>query len=70
MAFDGTLKFDTAIDKSGFTAGLDKISSIAKVGLAAVTAGAAATGTTVVAIGKEAFDIPRSSAEPTGCTSS
>ena len=57
MAFDGTLKFDTAIDQSGFTAGLDKIGSIAKAGLAAVTAGAAAAGAAVVAVGKEAFDM-------------
>lgn len=57
MAFDGTLKFDTAIDQSGFTAGLDKIGSIAKAGLAAVAAGAAAAGAAVVAVGKEAFDM-------------
>lgn len=57
MAFDGTLKFDTAIDQSGFTAGLDKIGNIAKAGLAAVAAGAAAAGAAVVAVGKEAFDM-------------
>lgn len=57
MAFDGTLKFDTAIDQSGFTAGLDKIGSIAKAGLAAVAAGAAAAGAAVVAVGKYAVDV-------------
>ena len=57
MAFDGTLRFDTAIDQSGFTAGLDKIGGIAKAGLAAVAAGAAAAGAAVVAVGKEAFDM-------------
>ena len=36
MAFDGTLKFDTAIDQSGFTAGIDKLGSIAKSGMAVV----------------------------------
>lgn len=57
MAFDGTLRFDTAIDQSGFTAGLDKIGSIAKAGLAAVAASAAAAGAAVVAVGKYAVDV-------------
>lgn len=39
MAYDGTLKFDTKVDNSGFTSGISKIASIAKTGLgAAVTA--------------------------------
>ena len=33
MAFDGTLKFDTKIDQSGFESGLSKIGSIAQKGL-------------------------------------
>lgn len=44
MAYDGTLKFDTAIDSSGFQAGISKISGIASKGIkatAAVIAGAA-----------------------------
>ncbi len=41
MAYDGTLKFDTKIDSSGFKNGIAKISSIAKTGLK----------TTVTAIG-------------------
>lgn len=39
MAYDGTLKFDTKVDNSGFTSGISKIAGIAKTGLgAAVTA--------------------------------
>lgn len=37
MAFDGTLKFDTAIDQSGFKIGISNLGSIAKTGMAAVT---------------------------------
>ena len=35
--FDGTLKFDTKIDESGYELGLDNLGSIAKKGLSAVT---------------------------------
>lgn len=39
MAYDGTLKFDTKVDPSGFSSGISKIAGIAKTGLgAAVTA--------------------------------
>ena len=38
MAFYGTLKFDTAIDKTGFKLGLDSLGSLATKGTAAVTA--------------------------------
>lgn len=49
MPFDGTLKFDTAIDQSGFKAGLDGLGSIAKAGMSAVTAAVgAATGAVTV----------------------
>lgn len=45
MAYDGTLKFDTSIDGTGFKSGISKIGSIAKVGLqTAVTAIGAVTG--------------------------
>ncbi len=37
MAFDGTLKFDTAIDKSGFESGISDLGSIAKTGMTVVT---------------------------------
>ena len=35
MAYDGSLKFDTEIDSSGFQKGIDSISSVAKKGLEA-----------------------------------
>lgn len=55
MAYDGTLKFDTSIDSSGFQAGISKISGIASKGIkatAAVIAGAATavTGLAVSAV--------------------
>ena len=71
MAFDGTLKFGTAIDEKGFQTGLGKLGGMAKtaasglvsgVGTAAKAmttafAGAAAAGTAAVgAIGKQALD--------------
>lgn len=45
MAYDGTLKFDTSIDSSGFQGGIDKISDIASKGIKATAAiiGGAAT---------------------------
>lgn len=46
MAYDGTLKFDTQIDDSGFQSGLDKLSGLAsgamKAVASAITAGASA----------------------------
>lgn len=54
MAFDGTLKFDTAIDKTGFKLGIDSLGSIASKGLkiltGAVAATAAAAGTAAAAV--------------------
>lgn len=57
MAFDGTLKFDTAIDQSGFTAGLDKIGSIAKSGMAVVGGAVAAVGAGMAALGGYAVSV-------------
>ena len=37
MAFDGTLKFDTGIDKSGFESDIGKLGAIAAKGMKAVT---------------------------------
>ena len=34
MGYDGSLKFDTKIDASGFSSGIEKIGSIATKGLA------------------------------------
>ena len=60
MAFDGSLKFDTAVDSSGFSAGLDNIGGIAKTGLKAVTgafaAGYAAVGAAVAGLTKSAVE--------------
>ena len=42
MAFDGTLKFDTAIDKTGFKAGISELGSLAKKGMEVVAAATAA----------------------------
>jgi len=68
VAFDGTLKFDTAIDKAGFNAGLSGlgdlaksglsgIGSIAKAGMAAVTGAVTAASGAVMALGKSAVSV-------------
>lgn len=67
MAFDGTLKFDTAIDKAGFHAGLSGlgdiaksglsgIGKIAKAGMAAVTGAVTAASGAVALLGKQAVE--------------
>lgn len=56
MAFDGTLKFDTEIDDNGFSAGLEKIGSFAKKGMALVTGAVTAASGAMVALGKSALD--------------
>ena len=53
--YDGTLKFDTAIDKSGFETGLSKLGSIAKTGMKAVVAAVGAAATATVILGKQAL---------------
>lgn len=55
MVFDGTLKFDTAIDKSGFQLGLSGLGNLAKTGLAAIGTAVTAAGAMTV-LGKEALD--------------
>lgn len=68
MAFDGTLKFDTAIDKAGFKtglsglgdlakSGLSGVGSIAKAGMAAVTGAVTAASGAVLALGKNAVSV-------------
>lgn len=55
MAYDGTLKFDTSLDNSGFQKGLSGLANVAKTGLkAAVTAIAGAT-TAVAGVGAAAI---------------
>lgn len=63
MAFDGSIKIDTAIDGNGFQAGVGKLGDMAKGALSGVaqttakivTASVAALATAAVAIGKEAI---------------
>lgn len=57
MAFDGTLKFDTAIDKTGFKLGLDSLGSLASKGMAAVTAAVTAAAGAVSALGGYAVSV-------------
>lgn len=55
--YDGTLKFDTAIDKTGFKLGLDALGSIASKGMAAVTAAVTAAAGAVSALGGYAVSV-------------
>ena len=50
MGYDGTLKFDTSIDSSGFQAGLSKLSGLASSAIKATTAviGGAASAVAVL----------------------
>ncbi len=57
VAFDGTLKFDTAIDKTGFKLGLDSLGSLASKGMAAVTAAVTAAAGAVSALGGYAVSV-------------
>ena len=57
MAFDGTLKFDTAIDKTGFKLGIDSLGSIAKKGLAIVTGAVGAASAATAALGGYAISV-------------
>lgn len=57
MPFDGTLKFDTAIDQTGFKVGLDKLGGIAKMGMAAVTGAITAATGAVSALGTAAVTV-------------
>lgn len=56
MAFDGTLKFDTAIDKTGFEAGLSALGSLAKKGMAVVTGAVTAAAGGVALFAKNSID--------------
>ncbi len=52
--FDGTLKFDTRIDSSGFASGIENLGNIAKSGLAVFGAASAAAAAGLAKIGKDA----------------
>lgn len=48
MAFDGTLKFDTKIDSTGFKSGVSKLGSLASAGVKTILASVAAVSTAMV----------------------
>ena len=54
MGYDGTLKFDTSIDSSGFQNGINKIGSCASSALKATTAIIGGAATAVVGVGTAA----------------
>lgn len=56
MAYDGELKFDTKIDKTGFKIGVDSLGSIAKTGMSVVTGAVAAASGVVAGLGAAAIN--------------
>ena len=56
MAFDGTLKFDTAIDQSGFEKGLSSLGGLAKKGMAAVAGAITAASGAMAALGTKSLE--------------
>lgn len=57
MAFDGTLKFDTSIDKSGFEAGVSSLSSAAEKGMALIGDAVKAATAKLAELGKSAVSV-------------
>ncbi|MGN0398811.1 MAG: phage tail tape measure protein [Blautia sp.] len=57
MGYDGTLKFDTKVDHSGFQSGIDKISGIASAGLKTTIAVIGGAATAVAGIGTAAIKV-------------
>ncbi|HRR76977.1 MAG TPA: hypothetical protein P5191_09240 [Ruminococcus sp.] len=55
MAFDGTLKFDTAIDQTGFKNGIAQLGSLAKKGMEVIAGATAAASGAVAVLGKQAI---------------
>lgn len=49
MAYDGSIKIDTKVDTSGFSSGIDKLKSIAKTGVTALTTTLAGVSTAIAA---------------------
>lgn len=60
MAFDGTLKFDTAIDQSGFRLGLDNLGNIAKLGMSAISDVVSAATGKMTELGMNAIEVGKS----------
>ncbi len=57
MAFDGTLKFDTVIDRTGFKLGIDSLGNIAKSGMSLITGAVGAASGAVTALGGYAMKV-------------
>ena len=57
MPYDGELKFDTSIDKTGFKVGIGELGSIAQSGMAVVTAAVGAASAAVASIGGYAVSV-------------
>lgn len=57
MGYDGTLKFDTSIDSSGFQAGLSKLSGLASSAIKATTAVIGGAASAVAGIGAAAIKV-------------
>ena len=57
MGYDGELKFDTKIDKTGFKVGIGELGSIAQSGMQAVTTAVTAAGTALTALGGYAVSV-------------
>ena len=55
MGYDGTLKFDTSIDSTGFQSGLSKLSGMASGAIKATTTILAGAATAVAGIGTAAI---------------
>lgn len=56
MGYDGSLKFDTKIDESGFNSGIKKVGSIATKGLAVLGTAVSGLGAAFVATNKSALE--------------
>ena len=57
MAYDGTLKFDTHVDSSGFQSGVSKLAGLAKTGMATAAAAVGAVSTALVTAGGYAIKV-------------
>lgn len=57
MAYDGTLKFDTGIDTSGFEQGISGLGGIAQKGMAVVTNAVKAGTDAIVSFGKYSVEV-------------
>ncbi len=57
MPYDGELKFDTSIDKTGFKVGIGELGSIAQSGMTVVTAAVGAASAAVASLGGYAVSV-------------